>query len=135
MPANTSANTTNPMKAESTAWQQLRDRASAQLRADFADRVLATTCAPAAEAAAWRRLLAFGAAQLSPGFAARVLAAARTPVVSSFARQFCFSAATAAVCLAAFFVLHERATRSEDAQNLVSWNQIADQAEDLGQFP
>lgn len=123
------------MKTESRAWQQLQEHASAQLSAGFADGILRVTHGSPAESRAWRRMLAHGAAQLRPGFAARVLEAARAATVPSFYSQLMLSAATAAVCLLGVFMVHSHSNKAESARNLVSWEQIAAESEDLGQLP
>ena len=117
------------MKPEEHAWRALNEHASAQLRSGFADRVLRAAHGPSTET--WRQLQAHAAAQLRPSFAARVLRAARKiPGVPSFVDQFAFSIGTAALCTAAVFFFHARATALEDERNLASWQQLALQADD-----
>lgn len=121
------------MKPEDQAWRSLQAHASAQLRSGFADRVVRRAHGP--DAAAWQQLQSHAAAQLRPGFAARVLRAARAlpQAVPSLADQLVFGAATAAICLLAVVFLHSRNTRIETERNLASWQQLADEAEDLDQ--
>ena len=52
------------MKTEDHAWRALQDRAAAQLRAGFSERVLRAARGPQAET--WRELQAHAAAQLRP---------------------------------------------------------------------
>ncbi len=121
------------MKPEDQAWRSLQAHASAQLRPDFADRVLRRAQGP--DAAAWQQLNAHASAQLRSGFAARVLRAARAlpQAVPSLADQLVFGAATAAICLLAVVYLHSRSTRLETERNLAGWQQLADDADDLDQ--
>jgi hypothetical protein len=119
------------MKTEDHAWRSLQAHASAQLRTDFADRVVRRAHGPHAET--WAELNALATAQLRPGFAARVLRAARAlpKAVPSLLDQLAFGAATAAICLAAVVYLHSRNTRLENEKNLAGWQQIAADAQDL----
>ncbi|HVS51345.1 MAG TPA: hypothetical protein VHD62_03235 [Opitutaceae bacterium] len=118
------------MKTEDQAWRALQAHASAQLSADFAGRVLRAAQGPSL--ASWRQLQAHAAARLRPGFAERVLRAARQiPGVPSLLDQLAFSAAAAAVCVLAVVFVHARNVRLEDERNLASWQQIAQQVEDL----
>lgn len=121
------------MKTEDHAWRALQSHASAQLRTDFADRVVRRAHGP--DAATWAQLNSHAAEQLRPGFAARVLRAARAlpNAVPSLLDQLAFGAATTAICLAAVVYLHSRNTRLENEQNLAGWQQIADEADDLDQ--
>jgi hypothetical protein len=121
------------MKTEDHAWRSLQAHASAQLRTDFADRVVRRAHGP--DAATWTQLNARAADQLRPGFAARVLRAARAlpTAVPSLLDQLAFGAATAAICLAAVLYLHSRSTNLENERNLAGWQQIADEADDLDQ--
>ena len=117
------------MKTEDQAWRDLHDRAAAQLRDGFADRVVRFAHGPQAEE--WRALQAHAAAQLRPGFAVRVLRAARQlPGSPSLWDQFAFSAATAAVCVLAVTFLHARSTRLEDERNLATWQRLVAQVDD-----
>lgn len=121
------------MKPEDHAWRSLREHASAQLRPDFADRVVRFAQGPREET--WRQLHASGAARLRPGFAARVLRAARQiPGVPSFLNQFVFSAATAAVCMLAVVGVHTVQVRLESNRNLAGWQQLVDDMQDLEQY-
>ena len=119
------------MKTEDQAWRSLQAHASAQLRLNFADRVLRTAHGPDAEA--WKQLQGRAAAQIRPGFAARVLRAARAlpSNVPSLFDQFAFGAVTAAICLIAVIVVHARSTRLENERNLAGWQQLADETQDL----
>jgi hypothetical protein len=123
------------MKPESYAWQRLREHAAAQLRRGFADRVLRVTHGSPAETEAWNKLHAAAAAQLHPSFAQRVLQAARAITEPSFFSQFAVSAATAAVCLLAVVFIHQRATQTENAANIASWQQIASAAAEYDLSP
>lgn len=118
------------MKTEDQAWRDLQARASAQLSSDFAGRVLRAAQGPSP--AAWRQLGAHAVARIRPGFAERVLRAARQiPGVPSLLDQLAFSMGTAAVCAVAVALLHARNVRLEDERNLASWQQIAEQVQDL----
>lgn len=122
------------MKNEDQAWRELQRHAAAQLRPDFATRVMQASLGP--RPTAWKNLRAFAAAQLRPGFADRVLAAARVwPRMPSLADQFALSAATTALCLLGVIFLHSRSTQVQEQQNIASWHQLADEAEpaDYGQ--
>lgn len=117
------------MKPEEHAWRELQERASAQLRGGFADRVLRTARGP--QEGSWRALFAIGSRQLRPGFAERVLRAARAAAeMPSLASQFALSAATAAVCLGAVLFVHHRAVEAADERNLAEWQAIVAVAED-----
>lgn len=112
------------MKPEDHAWRSLHRHASAQLRTDFAERVLRATQGPQPEA--WRELRARGAAQIRPGFAERVLRAARNlPGVPSLLDQFALCVGTAAVCIAATLFIHSHSVDLENERNLARWQQIA----------
>ena len=121
------------MKPEDHAWRDLRAHAAAQLRGDFADRVLRAARGP--DAAAWTQLQTHAAAQLRPGFAERVLRAARAVQagVPSLTGQFALGAATAAICLLTVLYFHSRSLRLEDERNLAGWQQLAVDAQDLDQ--
>lgn len=122
------------MKTEDQAWRELRRHAAAQLRPDFAHRVMQASQGP--KPAAWKTLETYAAAQLRPGFAERVLRAARAfPRMPSLAGQFALSAVTTALCLLAVVFAHSRATQLQDQRNLARWQQLADEAQeaDLGQ--
>ena len=122
------------MKTEDHAWRSLQTHASAQLRTDFADRVVRRAHGP--ETATWAQLQTHAAEQLRPGFAARVLRAARAlpKSVPSLLDQLAFGTVTAMICLAAVVYFHSRNTRLENERNLASWQQIADEADDLDQM-
>ena len=112
------------MNPEDHAWQALRDHGAAQLRSDFAARVVRAAQGPSE--ASWQSLRRHGAGQLRPGFADRVLRAARNlPGMPSFLDQFAFSAGTAIVCIAATLFLHSRSEARENEKNLARWQQIA----------
>jgi len=119
------------MKTEDQAWRSLQAHASAQLRTNFADRVLRTAHGPDAEA--WKQLQGRAAAQIRPGFAARVLRAARAlpSNVPSLSDQFAFGAVTVAICLIAVVFVHTRSMRLENERNLAGWQQLADETQDL----
>jgi len=123
------------MKTEDHAWRSLHAHASAQLRTGFADRVLRTAHGP--DAAAWAQLQTRAAAQLRPGFADRVLRAVRAlpATMPSLRDQVVFSAATAAVCLLAVVYLHARSIRLQDERNLLGWQQLAAESQDLDSNP
>lgn len=132
MRANTYASIINPnMKTEDHAWRDLQRHAAAQLRPDFAQRVLRAARGPSE--AAWQQLQAQAEAQLRPGFAERVLRAARgLPRMPSFLDQFTFSAATAAACLIAVVLFHERSNSIQEQRNLEGWQQLVDEVQDIG---
>jgi hypothetical protein len=118
------------MKTEDQAWQDLQRHASAQLRSDFASRVLLRTNGPSD--AAWQRLRHEGARKLRVGFAERVLRAARAlPHSPSLLDQLAFSAGTAALCLAAVVFSHAHATHLQEERNLAGWQQLAAEVQDL----
>ena len=117
------------MKTEASAWRALNDHAAAQLHGGFADRALRAARGP--EVATWRAFFAVGERQLRPGFAERVLRAARAAAdIPSLASHFALSAATAAVCLAAVFLIHQRSVDAADARNLAEWQQLVLAADD-----
>jgi hypothetical protein len=117
------------MKPEDHAWRALNDRASAQLRGGFADRVLRAAHGPQAET--WRDLFTAGARSLRPGFAERVLRAARAAAdMPSLGSQFALSAITAAVCLGAVLFVHHHREAAADERNLAEWQKIVSIAED-----
>jgi len=118
------------MKTEDQAWRSLQVHAAAQLRPDFAQRVIRFARGP--DAAAWQLLQSHAAAQMRPGFAARVLRAARAlpKAVPSLLEQLAFGAATAAFCLIVVVYLHSRNTRLEEERNLAGWQQLVDETSD-----
>ncbi|HVU34483.1 MAG TPA: hypothetical protein VHE61_13695 [Opitutaceae bacterium] len=117
------------MKTEDQAWRELQQHAVAQLRPDFANRVIRAAHGP--DAAAWQQLQSHAAAQLRPGFAERVLRAARAiPGVPSLLDQFALSAATAALCLLGVVLVHSHNTQLQEQRNLARWQQLADEAQD-----
>jgi hypothetical protein len=118
------------MKPEDQAWASLREHAAAQLRGDFADRVLRAAHGPTPQA--WRELQAAAAARLRPGFAERVLRAARAAVeMPSFSSQLALSAATAALCFGAVLFVHNRKQEQADARNLAEWRSIVAIAQEI----
>ena len=118
------------MKTEDKAWRDLRQRAAAELRPDFAHRVLRVARGP--ESAAWEQLQAHAAAQLRPGFAERVLRAARAlPRLPSLLDQFALSAATATLCLVGVLLMHAHNTQLQEQQNLAGWQQYAAEVQDV----
>ena len=118
------------MKPEDQAWADLRARASAQLCAGFADRVLRAARGPSAEA--WQQLQGAAAARLRPGFAERVIRAARAATeIPSFGSQLGLSAATAAICLGAVLFFNHRKLEQADARNLAEWQMIVAVAQDI----
>jgi hypothetical protein len=86
------------------------------------------------ESQAWSALDDHAASLLRPGFAERTLRAARQ-VVPTFFSQCMLSAATASVCLLIVFLVHSRVTANEMERNLAGWEQLALEAEHLGQIP
>lgn len=130
MRVNIFASITKPtMKPEEHAWRSLQQHAASQLHTGFADRVLRNAHGPKAEA--WRALADQAAMQLRPGFAERVIRAARAVVDGpSLASQFALSAATAAVCLAAVFLVHSHLRDQDDQRNLAEWERIVAVAND-----
>ena len=121
------------MKTEDHAWHSLQSHAAAQLRPGFADRALRAARGP--DASTWQQLSAHAAEQLRPGFAARVLRAARAlpNAMPSFRDQLAFSAAVAAICVAAVVYVHARSTRLANERNLADWQQFAAEVQDLDQ--
>ncbi len=112
------------MKTEDQAWRDLQRHAAAQLRPEFAHRVLRVAHGP--DAAAWAALQAQAAAQLRPGFAERVLRAARAlPRMPSLFGQLALSAATATLCLLGVLYVHAHSVQVEEQQNLAGWQQLA----------
>ncbi len=85
------------------------------------------------ESHAWTELNERAASLLRPGFAERTVRAARQ-VAPTLASQIFLSLATASVCLAAVFAVHTHQTAKETARNLAGWQQIAAEAEMLGQL-
>lgn len=120
------------MKSEPNAWHRLKEHAAAQLRPDFADRVLRAAQDPSP--AAWQQLQDHAAGQLPLGFADRVLRAVRTEF-PSWLGQLALSAATAAVCLVAVVYLHDRSTRLADERTLADWRQLAAESQELDLTP
>lgn len=117
------------MKNEDQAWRELQQHAAAQLRPDFAARVMRAAHGP--DAAAWQQLHTHAAAQLRPGFAERVLRAARAlPGVPSLADQLALSAATAALCLLGVLFVHSRTTQQEEQRNIARWEQLVNEVQD-----
>lgn len=82
---------------------------------------------------AWMALEEHAANQLRPGFAQRTVAAARH-VAPTLASQVLISLATAAVCLTAIYMVDTHLTNLETARNLAGWQQVAAEAEYLGQL-
>lgn len=82
---------------------------------------------------AWRRLREHAAAQIAPGFPERVLRAARERASPLVVSHFALCVATAAMCLVAVALYHDRASGDEDAQSIAGWGEIAAQASDLEQ--
>lgn len=119
------------MKTEEHAWRALREHASRQLPADFADRIVQAAWGPAPET--WRQFQAHAAAQIRPGFAGRVLRAVRDfPAnVPSLSGQFALGAMTVAVCLAAVVTFHMRSTRVEEQIALAGWQHLAMETQDF----
>ncbi len=121
------------MKPVDHAWRVLQARAEAQLRGDFADRVVRSSRGPQPET--WQHLQAVAAARLRPGFAARVLRAARQiPGVPSLLDQFALCAVTALLCVVAVVFVHSRGVRNESERNLAGWEQLADDIQEIDQF-
>lgn len=118
------------MKTESQAWRELQQKAAAQLRPAFAERVLRTAQWPGP--AAWSQLRVHAAAQLRPGFAERVLRVARgLPGVPSLLDQFALSAATAMLCLLGVLFAHAHSVHVEEQRNLAGWQQLAAEVQDV----
>lgn len=122
---------TNPiMNPEDKAWSDLRSAASSRLRPGFASGVLRSARGPGE--GAWAALRQSAAACLHPGFAARVLRAARAAAAGpSYASQLALSAVTAALCLAAVLLLHQRNQRLADERNLAEWRAIVAFAQEI----
>lgn len=122
---------TNPiMNPEDKAWNDLRSAASSRLRPGFASGVLRSARGPGE--GAWAALRQSAAACLHPGFAARVLRAARAAAAGpSYASQLALSAVTAALCLAAVLLLHQRNQRLADERNLAEWRAIVAFAQEI----
>ena len=118
------------MYPEEKAWDDLRAAASSRLRPGFARGVLRAARGPGA--GAWVALRSSAAACLRPGFAARVLRAARAAAAGpSYASQLALSAVTAALCLAAVLLLHQRNQRLADERNLAEWRAIVAFAQEI----
>ena len=120
------------MKTEDQAWRDLQQQAAAQLRPDFADRVLQTAVGP--DAAVWRHFQAEAAAQIRPGFADRVLRAARALPIPSLFDQLALGVATIAICVLGVVFVHERSLRQEEQRNLAGWRQLASAADYVHQM-
>ena len=122
---------TNPiMNPEDKAWSDLRSAASSRLRPGFASGVLRSARGPGE--GAWAALRQSAAACLHPGFAVRVLRAARAAAAGpSYASQLALSAVTAALCLAAVLLLHQRNQRLADERNLAEWRAIVAFAQEI----
>jgi hypothetical protein len=86
------------------------------------------------ESEAWSALNDYAASRLRPGFAERTLRAARA-VAPTFFSQCVLSVATASVCLLVVFLVHSQITANETERNLAGWEQLALEAEHLGQIP
>jgi hypothetical protein len=106
------------MNDDSNAWRMLEQKAAAQLRGDFAARVMQVSRGPSDKA--WRELNEVAADQLRLGFADRVMRAVRHRM-PSLAGQFAFGAMVAAACVAAVILIHRRESRRIEAQNLAQW--------------
>ncbi len=128
---NTFASITNRnMKTEDQAWRDLQRHAAAQIRPDFARRVMRAAHGP--DAAAWEQLQIHASAQLRPGFAQRVLRAARhIPGVPSVFGQLALGTGTAALCLFGVVFLHSQIIRIEEQRNLAGWEQLAAEVQDV----
>jgi hypothetical protein len=83
---------------------------------------------------AWNALNDRAASLLRPGFAERTLRAARA-VAPTFFSQCILSVATAAACLAIVAFVEARVAANETARNLAGWEQVALEAEQIGQIP
>jgi len=83
---------------------------------------------------AWNALTDHAASLLRPGFAERTLRAARA-VAPTFFSQCILSVATAATCLAVVAFVESRVAANETARNLAGWEQVALEAEQIGQIP
>lgn len=115
------------------AWRALQSRAEAQLRPDFADRVVRLSRGPQPET--WQQLQAQAAARLRPGFAVRVLRAARQiSGVPSLLDQFALCAATVLLCGLAVVFVHSRSVRRESERNMAGWQQLADDVQEVEQL-
>lgn len=89
---------------ESRAWQQLRQHASAQLPADFPDRVLRHV---------------------------RLNNAERTGAKRYLLHPFAVSTYTAAFCFLIVVILHSRNTAETSARHLAEWHEVAMQTASL----
>jgi hypothetical protein len=119
------------MNDESKAWRSLEEHASAQLKGDFAGRILRAGRGPTEEA--WRELGEAGAAQLRVGFADRVLRAVRGRMLQpSFRGQLALGAATLACLILSVVVFHQRSTRSQDERNIATWEALANESQYFG---
>lgn len=118
------------MNAEEKAWNDLRTAASSRLRPGFASGVLRAARGP--DEGAWAALRESASACLRPGFASRVARAARAAASGpSYASQLALSAVTAALCLAAVLLLHQRNQRLADERNLAEWRAIVAFAQEI----
>ena len=118
------------MNLEEKAWSDLRAAASSRLPPGFAAGVVRSALGPGT--GAWLRLREAAAACLRPGFAARVLRAARDAAgMPSYASQLTLSAVTAALCLAAVLLFHQRSQRLADERNLAEWRAIVAFAQEI----
>ena len=82
---------------------------------------------------AWELLREHAAARITPGLPDRVLRAARAAAEPLVVAHFALCAATAAVCLAAVALYHERLLADEASQSAAGWGEIAAQASDFDQ--
>lgn len=89
---------------ESRAWRQLNEHASAQLPADFPDRVL-------------RHI--------------RLAQAERTGPARFFLHPFAVSAYTAAFCFLLVVIIHSRTTAATNERHLAEWREVAAQTASL----
>jgi len=92
-----------------SAWRHLRNHASAQLPAHFADDVLRSA-----------RVMPTGFASLSP---------------AEFLHTFFVSAGTAIACLLLVIIVHSTITRSASLEHLADWEEISMQTASLDGAP
>lgn len=119
------------MKPEDKAWRDLREQATARLRDDFTEQTL-HACRRANLDAGWDQLRDHASAQLPPHFAEQTLRLLRhllPPRPRTFRPML--AAVTAACCLMLVGTIHWWTSRSEEAHNLASWQELDTQAQNI----